>query len=274
MQKTKIGIIGYGVVGQATANGFKEKGDSIIFYDKYKKSSSIKEVAEKSDFIFICLPTPYKGSKIDLSIIDENIAELVKYTNGTDKIIVLKSTIVPGSTEKYAKKYPKSIFAFNPEFLTEANAFADFLNPDRIVIGSKDKKALDCLDEFYADRFPGVPIYRSDAKTAEMVKYMANCFLATKVIFANEFNDLCQKLGINYTAVKGMVIADPRIGKSHLDITSVRGFGGKCFPKDTIAILGMFDEAGVDSALLSTVWAKNLKIRKVRDWDDIPFVKS
>ncbi len=275
MAKQNVGIIGYGVVGQATANGLKQKGDTIYFYDKYRKDSlPIEEVARKSDIIFLCLPTPYKRDQIDLSIIDENIEKLVPFTDNTEKVVVVKSTVVPTTTENYAKKYPKTKFAFNPEFLTEAHAFDDFINADRIVVGSNDEKVSKKIADFYKKRFPKIPVYISDSKTAEMVKYMANCFLATKVIFANEIYDLCKKLSIDYPKVKEMVLADKRFGKSHFDITEIRGFGGKCFPKDIIAIMGLFKKLGVDDSLLKTVWEKNLKIRKYKDWEEIPFVKS
>jgi UDPglucose 6-dehydrogenase len=100
---------------------------------------------------------------------------------------------------------------------------------------------------------------------------MANCYLATKVIFANEMFDLCEKLGIKYEEVKKLTVADHRIYDSHLDVTTMRGFGGKCFPKDMMALIGLADKLGVDTELLDTAWKKNLKIRKVKDWEEIPF---
>src|SRR3990167_4323379 len=95
-------------------------------------------------------------------------------------------------------------------------------------------------------------------------------FLTAKVIFANEMFDLCEQLGIKYEEMKKMVVADYRIFDSHLDITTQRGFGGKCFPKDTVALLGLARELGVELSVLETAWKKNLKIRKVRDWEEIP----
>jgi UDPglucose 6-dehydrogenase len=98
--------------------------------------------------------------------------------------------------------------------------------------------------------------------------------LATKVIFANEMYDICQKMGIKYQEVKEMVVADKRIGKSHLDVTTVKGFGGKCFPKDLLALRALAKKKGVDTSILDTVWKRNLKIRKVKDWEEIPFAVS
>jgi UDPglucose 6-dehydrogenase len=103
---------------------------------------------------------------------------------------------------------------------------------------------------------------------------MANCFLATKVIFANEMFEVCEKLGIKYEEVKKMVVADKRILDGHLDITTLGGFGGKCFPKDLLALRAMAKEKGVDTKILDAVWSKNLKVRKIKDWEEIPFAVS
>ena len=117
-----MGIIGYGIVGKAVEYGFKDL-NNIRFYDKYKKSDSLEEVINSSEFIFVCLPTPYSISKrgIDLDIMDENIENISRLSGGTDKIIIMKSSVLPGTTRDYAVKYKDCNFCFNPEFLTEAN---------------------------------------------------------------------------------------------------------------------------------------------------------
>ncbi len=273
----KLGIIGYGIVGQALAYGFsqpdvKDKYE-IKYYDKYKDTASLEEVVSGSEFIFICLPTPMKEdeSGIDLSIIKEMVKEITKYTDNTDKIIVIKSTVVPGTTASLETKHPKSNFAMNPEFLTEANYLEDFLNADRTIIGANNDLTSRRLVALYRQRFPHMKIFQTDSTTAEMVKYMANSFLATKVIFANEMFALCQALGIKYEEVKNMVVADKRIFDSHMDVTTARGFGGKCFPKDVVALIGRAKDLGVEPKLLETTWSINKKIRQVRDWEEIPF---
>lgn len=276
--KQRLGIIGYGIVGQALAYGFsqpdiKDKYE-IRYYDKYKETQSKEEVIKNSEFIFICLPTPMKEdeSGIDLSIIEESIAQITPMTDNTDKIIVLKSTVVPGTTGVLEKKYPKTNFAFNPEFLTEANYLEDFINADRNIIGANNDLTSRRVVALYRQRFPHTKIFQTDSTTAEMVKYMANAYLASKVIFANEMYAICQALGIKYEEVKSMVVADHRIFDSHLDVTTARGFGGKCFPKDIVALIGRAKDLKVDPKLLETVWSINKKIRKVRDWEEIPFV--
>lgn len=271
-----IGIIGYGYVGQAVAHGFSKasKGkDTILYYDKYKDSVPLEEVIKKSEFIFIGLPTPMKQdeSGIDLSIIEESMKEVTKYTDNTDKIVVIKSTVTPGTTVKFAQKYPKTNFCFNPEFLTEANYLEDFINATRTVIGANNDLVLRRVTIIYRQRFPKTTIYQTDPTSAEAVKYFANAFLSLKVTFANFFYDYCQKNGIKYEEVKRMAAADPRIVDSHLDVTTQRGFGGKCLPKDLVAIMGEFKKIKVNSSLLEIMWEYNKKIRKVHDWDEIPF---
>ena len=266
----QIGIIGYGIVGQAVEYGFK--GEDIHIYDKFKNYLTLPQVCEKSEFIFVSVPTPIMDdeSGIDLSIVEEVVGEVAKEIAGTDKILILKSTIVPGTTAALEKKYPNVHFCFNPEFLTEANFMEDFVKSDRCVVGASNDLVSRRVISLYKKHFPNMPVFQTDPTTAEMVKYMANCYLASKVIFANEMFDICEKLGIKYEEVKKLTVADHRIFDSHLDVTTTRGFGGKCFPKDLLALRAMAREKGVDTAFLDTVWKKNLAIRKVHDWDEIP----
>lgn len=271
-----LGIIGYGFVGQAVANGFNVASagkDTIRYFDKYKDTLSLEEVISKSEFIFVCLPTPMKvdESGIDLSIIEQSIPQMTKYTDDTDKIVIIKSTVTPGTTASFEKKYPKTKFAFNPEFLTEANFLEDFLKADRTVIGANNDLVSRRVAVIYRQRFPQTTIYQTDPTTAELVKYFANAFLSLKVTFANFFYDYCQALGVKYEEVKKMAASDPRIVDAHLEVTTQRGFGGKCFPKDLVAIMGEFKKSGVDTSLLETMWEYNKKMRKVHDWEEIPF---
>ena len=272
----KLGIIGYGFVGQAVANGFKVASgskDTILWYDKYKDSTSLENTINKSEFIFVCLPTPMKSdeSGIELSIFEDMIPQITKFTDNTDKIIVIKSTVTPSTTEKFEKKFPNSKFSFNPEFLTEANFLEDFINAERTVIGANNDLVSRRLTVIFKQRFPKTPIYQTDPTTAECVKYFANVYLSMKVAFANYFYDYCQALGIKYEEVKKMAASDHRIGDYHLEVTTQRGFGGKCFPKDLVAIMGEFKKLGMDYSLLDTMWEYNKKIRKVHDWQEIPF---
>lgn len=270
---TKIGIVGYGYVGKAVEYGFKPKNE-ILIHDKFLPSLPLKKLVESAEIIFVCVPTPMdaKYSKIDLSIVESVISDITKLAKKLKKqpIIVIKSTVVPGTTRKLGKKYNYPEILFNPEFLTEANYLFDFVNPDRIIVGGDVDWVRRKLVDLYRTSFNNPPIFQTDPTTAEMVKYMANTYLATKVIFANEMFNLCEKLGIKYEEMKKMTVADKRIYDSHLDITTQRGFGGKCFPKDTVALLGLAKEVGIELSVLESAWKKNLKIRKVYDWEEIP----
>lgn len=268
-----LGIIGYGYVGKAVEFGFKKR-NKIFVHDKFLPSLPLDQVVKNSEIIFVAVPTPMdsKYTKIDLSIVDSVIKETVSLAKKLNKkpIITIKSTVVPGTTRKMGKKYSWPEIAFNPEFLTEAHFLEDFVNSDRVVIGADKKEVMQKLVKLYKDTFPKTPLFQTDPSTAEMVKYMANTFLATQTIFANEIFDLCQKLKLDYIDVEKMVRADHRLTKTFLTVTKEKGFGGKCFPKDTVALLGLASEKGIDLSVLRSAWQKNLKIRKIRDWEDIP----
>lgn len=268
-----VGVVGYGYVGKAVEYGFKPN-NKVLVHDKFLPSLPLSRIVKKSQIIFVAVPTPMDAAyqKIDLSIVGQVVGDIVKLARKFKKrpIIVIKSTVIPGTTRKLGEKFKYKEIAFNPEFLTEANYLDDFVNADRIIVGSDVDWVRQRVVDLYRESFSKTKIFQTDPVTAEMVKYMANTFLSTKVMFANEMYDLCEKLGIKYEEVKSMVVADHRIFNSHLDITTQRGFGGKCFPKDTVALLGLAKELGIDLSVLEAAWKKNLKIRKVRDWEDIP----
>lgn len=272
-----IGLIGYGIVGEAVANGFSvaSKGrDRIRWYDKFKPGGlPLETVAQESEVIFIGLPTPMKrdGSGIDLSIIEQNVAQIAPITSGTDKIIAIKSTVTPGTTRRLAEQYPDSTFCMNPEFLTEARYLRDFLNAPETIIGADKDLTLRRMSTLYSPRFPNSEMILTDPTTAEMIKYARNFALSAKVTIGNILFDACQALGISYDEVRVIFARDPRIGSAHLNVTSDRGFGGKCFPKDLIALMGMYEEMGIDASVMRVIWDYNLSIRKVHDWEDIPF---
>jgi len=270
----KIGIIGWGFVGKATGKGFaKSKKNKIFWYDKFVKTpNTLDEVVKKSDFIFVCVPTPlYKDySGVSQEIIEEVVNEVAPKISGTKKMLIIKSTSLPGTTEAYSKKYPEVVFANNPEFLTQDNFLKDFLNPSRTIIGAKDKKVAKRIEKLYQTILSKDQTYfLTDTISAEMAKYMSNLMLASKSLIANEFYDIAKKSGAKYESVRKMVEADPRIG-SHLKVPGPdgdRGFGGACFPKDMVGLLSYARKNKIDVSALRSVWEKNLKIRKNKDWE-------
>jgi len=224
----RTAIMGEGVVGKALSKVL----DNPIIYDPPKKIGSLEELG-KADVIFVCVPTPYiKGIGRDISLVEKSVSLLNK------KVIVIKSTVIPGTTDELQEKYPNNKILFNPEFLTEKNAEQDMKYPDRQIIGytKKSKRiAKDIMD--LLSRAPYEKIM--PAAEAEMIKYYTNSFLALKVVFANQIYDLCKKAGIDYGQVKEGLKADKRIGKTHLEIfvNGKRGADGKCFPKDIKALI-------------------------------------
>lgn len=273
---TNTGIIGHGIVGQAVSHVFKDH--NLRIYDKFKESDSLEEVAQSSEFIHICLPTPWKdgnnGPEIDLCYIDENIERVTLYTDDTDKVIIIRSTVVPGTTKTYAQAFPKSNFCFSPEFLTERYYLHDAENPYRNVIGADDKNIGKRVAEIYHQRFPSTPLIVTDSQTAELSKYAANCLGSVKVTYSNVINALCKALDVDHNEVVKIVAMDKRFSIEHLRISKEGGFGGKCFPKDLLALTGKLKSLGLndEAKFFELVWELNLKYRNpnARDWETIP----
>jgi UDPglucose 6-dehydrogenase len=255
-----IGIIGFGVVGQATAFGLK-RGHKIYWWDKFKGGNI--ELIDKCKIIFICVPTPMKiNGEVDISNIFESI-EVFNGSNGKDKIFVIKSTATSGTIENLEKLYPYK-FIFNPEFLTDVNAKEDFINSTRIVIGANDPRSGKELEKVYREAKFTCPIIHTNTRTAEMIKYASNVFLASQISVANEIFEICKEFKVDYDIVKNAVKFDDRIGKN-IDVPGPdgkRGFGGKCFPKDLNALIYATNELGHKSYLLEEVWRTNLRYRK------------
>jgi UDPglucose 6-dehydrogenase len=179
---------------------------------------------------------------------------------------------VPGTTKKLQKKYKKLNLVFNPEFLTERSAKFDFINQSRFILGGR-RKHTKVIAELYKWRFgDSVPCIETGFETAEMIKYMNNCYFATKVSFLNEMKLIADKCNVDWdTAVDGFV-RDGRIGHSHLAVPGPdgrSGFGGSCFPKDIQAMIHFANELGIHPATLIGVWTTNLTVRPEKDWQKL-----
>ena len=272
----KIGIVGKGFVGSAVQYAFSQKGVNakIKIYDKDPKKSlhTLDEVINESDFVFLSVPTPSnEDGTINIDIVDDilkEIDELIK----KDTIILLRSTMVPGSTENFQKKYPKLKLVFNPEFLTEKNSNHDFINQSRVILGGLNNE-VDKVATLYRWRFGNsIPIIKTNTQTAELIKYMNNCFLATKVSFMNEMRLVADKCNVDWEmAIEGF-IRDQRIGQSHLDVPGhdgKKGFGGSCFPKDIQAMINFGKMLNLDLTTLEGAWKTNLKVRPEKDWEKL-----
>lgn len=250
----KIGVVGMGVVGTALATGFRMKGYEVRCYDKYKSgdTTSLDNVVSNCKVIFVCVPTPQaEDGGIDLSILDSVIAEIAtiaKQNPLTDKFIVIKSTVTPGTTRAYQERYDeqKHLFFFaSPEFLDSDYALRNFLKPDKIIIGytNHSKKFVQILKTMFLPfvRYESqIIIMHSDE--AEMVKYMTNAYYVLKTVFVNEIYDLCKAsnfANVNFADVRDAFAANHRIGNSHFEPLHKggRGAGGVCLPKDLSALI-------------------------------------
>lgn len=225
-------IIGYGVVGQATAEVF-----GIKKYFDLNGSTVTLEEAAKCKFVFICLPTNFKeGTGYDTADIEAIIKQLEDY--GGAGIYVLRSTVRPGYAQNLMEQLSIDRIVSNPEFLTEATAQTDSRHPPFILLGGAVPTFINEVEGLYLSRFKGSPVIKTDNITAEMAKLAMNAYFATKVTFANQIFDACQALGANYERVKEVLESHPFGPKNHFEIfhKGYRGFGGKCLPKDTKAL--------------------------------------
>ncbi|MDA7556470.1 UDP-glucose/GDP-mannose dehydrogenase family protein [Candidatus Pelagibacter sp.] len=230
---------------------------------KLKFSTNLKESIKKSDIIFICVGTPTKKNSngADLTQIYSVSKEISKYINKF-KIIITKST-VPVTTgdeiEKiFKKKVIKNKFSIvsNPEFLREGEAIRDFIYPDRIVVGSNDKKSKNILRNLYAPLISkGAKFVSTNRRAAELIKYSSNAFLATKITFINEIANLCEKTGVDVEDVSIGIGLDKRIGSRFL--RAGPAYGGSCFPKDTKAIINTADKFKTDLSVIKSVIKSN-----------------
>ncbi len=276
-----IGIIGNGFVGKAVKESFKNHFDVFIFDTDKRKSNvkTLKELINKCRMIFLCLPTPMNldNGSCHLGIVEDTLNKIddwcdeMEYYGLEQRTIVIKSTIQPGTTENWNQKYKHIDIAFNPEFLTEANSIDDFKNQNRIIIGSTRKVGAK-IKSAYSKVFPKVPIIKTSSTIAEMIKYFTNCYLSTKVSFANEMYQICEKLDIDYDKVIEYAVRDERIGSSHLNVPGPDGdfgFGGHCFPKDLNALINLAEKQGLelDINVLKATLETNNRVRKNRDWE-------
>jgi UDPglucose 6-dehydrogenase len=295
----RIAVIGQGFVGGSLTTVFSERGFDVYTYDKAGKQAKggihprgNREVSLPVDSVlqlvvacegqkdfsrvyFVCLPTPmYEDGSADLSIVEGVLEELASIPG--QRIAVVKSTVPPGSTEKWNERFGSRGLhvVFNPEFLTEANALDDMRNQNRIILGGP-RPWINEVKQVFQTAFPKVPLVKTSSTTAEMVKYLTNNFLTVKVAFANEMSQVCEALdksglNVDYDKVVEYAKYDRRLGESHWAVPGPdgnRGFGGHCFPKDVNAMISVAKENGVDPKVLRASWEKNLEVRSDRDWE-------
>ncbi|MBI4548761.1 MAG: UDP-glucose/GDP-mannose dehydrogenase family protein [Ignavibacteriae bacterium] len=294
----KISVVGTGYVGLVVGTCFAQTGNDVICVDIDEKkveilrrgkspifepgleellkknihekrlsfTTDLGSAVKKTEVIFLALPTPpNEDGGADLRHVLNVAADIAKFMNDY-KVIVNKSTVPVGTADKVRQvieqhtDYEVDVVS-NPEFLKEGAAVNDFMKPDRIVIGSQSEKAIAIMRDLFAPFVrTGNPIIVMDERSAELTKYTANAFLATKVSFMNEIANLCERLGADVEMVRKGIGTDPRIGSQFL-FAGV-GYGGSCFPKDVSALARTADEYEYDFKILHAVQSVNDHQRK------------
>jgi nucleotide sugar dehydrogenase len=263
-----IGIIGQGFVGNAVYQKFKNFFD-VYTWDIIKELSntSYNELIKKCKIIFVCVPTPMNSDgSCNIKLVNKVLSKLNQKTKA---LVIIKSTVLPGTTENFNKQFKNINIVFNPEFLTERNAIEDFNNQNRIILGGP-RPATTKLKQVYSIVFPKAHVIKTGSTHAEMIKYFTNSFLASKLSFANEMYELCIALGLDYDKVVEYATLDNRLGNSHWSVPGPDGdfgFGGHCFPKDLSAIIKLSEKLGTTNIVLKAVKENNNKVRKDRDWE-------
>ena len=258
--KLKIGIVGGGAVGKAVAAFYQD----VKIYDKYHPVDDLSEVADM-DFIFVAVPTPFdeKKQQPDLAEMDDALQTLSKNLKRPgEQVVIIKSTVFPGTTYAYQEKFPNLNLLFSPEFLTEKTAIEDFAHPDKQIVGHTAKTGE--FAEKVMAMLPRAPYEKiMHARAAEMAKYAINSYYAFKVIFGNSLYELCQKFNADYNAVREGLVHDKRIMDTHFDVFAggYRGYGGKCLPKDVETLVWFAKQQGKPAKLLESVIKINERLK-------------
>lgn len=244
----KVGIIGIGFVGKAVRHGLTRIGHDVIPYDIKMPETSLHDVLS-ADVVFVCVPTPSaEDGTCNVSIVEKVVGELADaHYRG---LVTIKSTVEPGTTDRLSKKYPQLRLSFCPEFLRERAMYVDFVeNHDVCIIGAYTDEDAELLRAVH-DPLPKAHAFVSP-REAELAKYFMNVFNALRIVFANQFYDVCKATGADYKKVKNAITKHRAVQDIYLDCNeNYRGFGGSCLPKDTLAFAQYVNKVlGTESGL-------------------------
>jgi UDPglucose 6-dehydrogenase len=254
----KVGILGLGVIGSACKYGFEKLGHRVSVHDP-KLGTQIEDVLD-TEIVYICVPTPSNlDGSCDTSIVRKVIQELKE--KRYDGIIVIKSTVKPGTTEDLIVLTGKMKICFVPEFLRERCAITDFTeNHDLLAVGTYEKDIYDKVVECHG-KYPKKIVQLSPTE-AEILKYYSNVYNSMKIIFANEMYEVCKAVGADYTSVKEAFVKRGTTIDMYLDVNdNFRGYGGMCLPKDTAALASFVKDLKLDLALFETIENENKKFK-------------
>ena len=263
----KIGIIGLGMVGEAVAYGLRRVGHEVVGFDKdpNKYACSYKDVLD-TELIFVCVPTPTIEGRCETRIVRNVVAELNLHQY--KGLVVIKSTVPPGTTDSLHSMFPDLRLAFCPEFLRERARFSDFVdNHELCVIGSIQYPDDTILIKMAHGNLPKHFVSMKPIE-AELIKYFVNCFNAQRVVFANAFYEVCQLLGVDYTTIKDAATKRSGISPDYLTCNEqTREFGGACLPKDTEAFATFTANLGMITRVFDQIVSENnrIKIRNITD---------
>lgn len=260
-----IGLIGVGNVGNAVKYGFEfKRGHNIFVHDKKFENTSIENVYNNSEMIFLCVSTPQNSDgSCNVSNVDGICEEInsMAEKRGETKDVIIKSTVEPGTTDKLAKRLKSIRFAMNPEFLLERAAVHDFCHQDICVIGTHHDELYEKIVRAHGNL--AKEFIRTTPVNAEMVKYFCNVFNSTRIIFANLFYDISKKVGADYDEAKKISTKRYNMIDSYLDCNeNLRGFGGACLPKDTTAILALTSKLDIHYNFLRGLLEDNKRLNE------------
>jgi UDPglucose 6-dehydrogenase len=278
VMKFDIGIVGLGYVGGAVLHAYKLKGYDVHTFDvdlsKNPTCVHFEELITRANLIYVAVPTPMKSTgECDTSIVEQVVDDICTSTEHVT--IIIKSTVPPETTDKLQARHPNHYILFNPEFLTEANYLNDYLNQEVVLLGKPDtvpQHVAEWILEHQVGTMHSIKFAQIvPARVAELYKYTANLFLATKVAFANELYDIASSINIDWNQFTNLLREDSRLGKSHWKVPGPdghRGFGGTCFPKDLSGLINYAKTKDIQTPLLKSVWTRNILVdRPERDWE-------
>lgn len=255
----RVGVVGYGYVGKALTTFF-QRAHLVFTYDKNldgHRSSRNKENIAACDIVFVAVPTPItEDGRCDMSAVEEVVGWV-------EAPLCIKSTVIPGTVDRLAAAGGREM-VFSPEYIGESpgHPWSEPDSPGFVIVGGAEKTAR-LVTNAYRSCAPQLTFHYTDARTAELCKYMENCFLATKVAFVNQFYEIAEVFGVSFEQLRGLWLLDTRVGESHTRVAVERGFGGRCLPKDMTALVTSLSDHG-GAPLLEAVLRYNCRVRSNR----------
>jgi UDPglucose 6-dehydrogenase len=262
----RVGCIGFGYVGRGTGHALGPVAEVAWHDPGVPGSRPLDDLVRWSEALLVCVPTPAAPTgAADLTILREVTDHLGAL--GVEAPVLIRSTTPPGTCADLSRRWPALRLVSNPEFLRERHHLDDASAPARVVLGwtgSVDEPDRDRVRALFTRRFPTTPRVELDSTEAELLKYASNALFGVKVSFANEMDALADRLGVSWESVRSALVLDPRVGDGHLAVPGpdgLRGFGGRCLPKDMAGLLAVAEDAGVELPVVTAALSANRRRR-------------